>query len=367
MLYKGSEMEDLDRLNAEWIALSAFRGLTKIASQGDMRKSSYANALDLGGAVYPELLGDESILKRERESHTTKLYKEKAKLSSIRDAIDIEALELINKDIAEYQSLLSTAKQQKDKHQVEQLKRTLGQLQYSQSELTIEEHTETQLIFRDAQTVERLIPNIGSGRGHRDFKLPNDNVMRLRVLHPDKIEHITGADLIYEKHDPVEDKVTIVAVQYKIWDKEKLYLSEKRLCDQIQKMKSFLCDKSMCCASNDENTYRFPCCAAFIRPTDKLQKVPQSFHSSGEHLPICKIDDCKSEGERGAKILKYEDIREISLSNEIFEFLFNKGKIGSRTLNYEELAELYSAFIKNSSDVIIYAQEFQDRKVDFEQ
>lgn len=355
-------MEDLDRLNAEWISLNAFRGLSKIASRGDMLKSTYDNALELGGAMYPELLGDDvSVLKRERESDTTKEYRQKAEYISIRDEKKVEALELVKIDISEYEGLLSIAeKQSGNKSRVDQLKRKLRQLCKSEKELEPEEHSENQLIFRDAYNVERVIPALTKGKGYRDFELPNGKVMRLRVLHPDKIEHITGADLIYERHNPSNETVAIVAVQYKIWKKRKLYLSDERMLGQVKKMKSFLCDKDVCCAKEDESEYRFPCCSAFLRPTDKLQKPDQKFLSTGEHLPICKIDQCKSIGTRGAELLEYENIKDISLSSEMFEFLFNKGKIGSKELTYDQLEELYSDFlVKSSGDqVVVYAQEF---------
>jgi len=74
-------MTQEERIDAEWIALSAFRGLTKIALHGDMEKSTCENALELGGALYPELLGPEvSNLKREHESDITKEYRQKARL-----------------------------------------------------------------------------------------------------------------------------------------------------------------------------------------------------------------------------------------------------------------------------------------------
>lgn len=42
-------MTEASRLDAEWITLNAFRGVTKIASRGDISKSSYDNVLELGG------------------------------------------------------------------------------------------------------------------------------------------------------------------------------------------------------------------------------------------------------------------------------------------------------------------------------
>ena len=77
--------ESTSRIDAEWIALNAFRGLTKIASKGDMAKSTYDNALDFGGELYPELLGPESsVLRRERESDTAKEYRQKASVFALK-------------------------------------------------------------------------------------------------------------------------------------------------------------------------------------------------------------------------------------------------------------------------------------------
>jgi hypothetical protein len=55
-------------------------------------------------------------------------------------------------------------------------------------------------------------------------------------------------------------------------------------------------------------------------------------------------------------------MRDISLSGEMFEGLFNTGKIGSRRLGYGELQKLYEAYEVESdeSTVVIYAQEFAD-------
>lgn len=355
-------MEDIDRLNAEWISLNAFRGLSKIASNGDMEKSTYDNALELGGALYPELLGDDvSELKRERVSDTTKEYRQRAAYMSIRDSATVHAIDLVKTAIEEDEGLLKIAEKEKgNKSRVDQLKRKLGQLYKAREELEPREHSENQLIFRDAYNVERIIPCLTKGQGYRDFRLPNDKILRLRVLHPDKIEHITGADLIYERHSLSDETVAIVAVQYKIWENRKLYLSDERMLDQISKMNEFLCDKGVCESNSEENEYRFPCCSAFLRPTDKLQKPDQAFISTGEHLPICKIEQCASKGVRGADVLEYKNIKDISLSSEMFEFLFNKGKIGSKELSYAELEELYGKFIGDASiqRVVVYAQEF---------
>jgi len=353
-----------DRINQEWIALNAIRGMVKIASKGSISKSTYDNSLDLGGALYPELLGPESsVLKRERESDTTKEYRQKAELQSIKYNEEIKALDLVLSDLEEYESLISIAKLKKDdKKRTEQLKRKLGQLQKSKSELEVKPHSENQLIFRDAYNVERNLPELSKGHAHKDFQLPDGNNLRLRVLHPDRPEHITGADIIYERHNKSTNKVSIVVVQYKIWDERKMYMSDQRMIDQIDKMKKFTCSQNICCQNKDDNTYRFPCCSGFLRPTDKLQNADQKFISSGEHLPICKIDACISTGERGGLLLEYEKMKEVSLSTELFEDLFNRGKIGSRELSFDELKLMYenASVIDSSDTVVIYAQEFSN-------
>lgn len=354
--------ENTSRIDAEWIALNAFRGLTKIASKGDMAKSTYDNAMDLGGALYPELLGPEtSVLRRDRESDTAKEYRQRAKLKSIKKGENIDPVSLVQADIAEIKDLLSIAESNKnDKTRVDQLKKKVGQLVAAENEMSPVAHSENQLIFRDAYNVERNLPAINSGKGSRDFQLPDGNVLRIRVFHPDKPEHVSGADIIYERHSPTEEKASIVAVQYKIWIDKVLRLTDSRMIEQLARLNKFMCSNGMCSQDKSDNPYRFPCCAAFLRPTDKLQKTEQKYFSTGEHLPICRIDECKTETVRGKPALEYHKMRDVSLNSEMFEYLFNKGKIGSRLLGYDELKKLYADYLIESSDdnVVIYAQEF---------
>jgi hypothetical protein len=354
--------ENEQRINQEWVTLNAVRGMVKIASKGSMTKSTYDNSLELAGTLYPELLGPEnSLLKRERESDTTKEYRQKAELKSKQKEVEITALSLVESDIDEYESLINLASQNRgDKQRTDQLKRKLGQLQKAKTELEVKPHTENQLIFRDSYNAERNLPELSKGHAHKDFELPDGKTLRLRVLHPDKPEHITGADIIYERHDSRTGFISVVVIQYKIWEDKKLYLSDQRMKDQLNKMKCFTCEKQICINSNEQDVFRFPCCASFLRPTDKLQNSDQKFISTGEHIPICKIEEYKTLGKRGGEYLEYEKIREISLSSELFEELFNRGKIGSRELTSQELKTLYedSSVIDSSDTVTIYAQEF---------
>jgi len=354
------------RLSAEWISVAAFRGLTKIATNGAIN-STYESALEFGGALYPELLGPEtSILRRYHESDIAKEYRQKARLRSIRDKTVVQPGDLINSDIDELKGLIHIAENQigdTQRTRADQLKNRLARLVAAEKELNPVPHTENQLIFRDAYVARQDLPTIDSGHGYRDFRLPDTNVLRVRVFHPDVPEHITGADIIYERHSPSQRMASLVAVQYKIWEDKTLYLSDNRMTRQLARLKAFLCDNGACTQAQPNSAYRFPFCAAFIKPTDKLQRPDQKLLSSGEHLPICQIGQCKTRSRNGAMVLEYEKIREISLNSMIFEILLNRGKIGSRMIPYPELTNLYSDHIPTLSEdnVVIHAQEFPDQ------
>ncbi len=355
-------MNDEERIDAEWLAVNAFRGATKIATKSDMRMGTYDHALELGGELYPALLGEDvSLLRRERESDISKEYRQKARLKALKDGIENDPLRLIRVDIEELEGLLQVAKSEKNTERVDQLKKRLAILIKGRKELDPSAHSEHQLIFRDATSTRDDLKSLSTGKGYRDFELPEKKVLRVRVLHPDHPEHVTGADIVYERHDTEKDLVSIVAVQYKIWNDRRLYLSDPRMQDQLSKMKQFLCDKKKCDFGKSVGNYRFPCCAAFLRPTDKLQNPNQKLVSRGEHIPICRIENCQSIGERGAKLLEYEHMRKESLPAEVFEHLFNSGQLGSDWMQQDELYELYGdALLEASADrVVVYVQEFE--------
>jgi hypothetical protein len=328
-------------------------------------KATYNNALALGAVICPEILRPEvSVLRQDRESDLTKEYRQRATYRSIRDAKEITALSLVQNDINEFDSLVRAAKASNDKTKIDKLQRKLNSLRASEEEINPDKNTETQLIFRDALKVERNIPMLIEGKNSRTFELFDNNLLTIRVLHPEIPEHITGADLVYERYDKSTNTVVIAFVQYKIWENKMMYFSEnesnKRMLGQIKKMKDFLCTKEICKNKNENNQYRFPCCSAFLRPTDKLQSPSQAFISTGEHLPICHIDECIKITSNGVRVLEYDNIKKISLSHEMFEELFNQGKIGSKPLSLEELADLYkdSSIVSKKDTMLLYAQEY---------
>lgn len=345
-----------DRLNSEWTVLSAVRELMRIAMSG--QPATYDQALGLGGIIVPSLLGEDvSLIRKARESDTAKEYRQKAKAKSLLNETSVAPLELLQSDIKEYTSLVSAKGNDEGTNQ---LKRRLARMKRAESELSLFRHTENQLIFRDVYNAERHLPVIHLGQGYKDFELPDGKQLIIRVLHPDHPEHISGADVIYERHNYRQKRVNLVAVQYKIWEDKVLHLSNERLKEQLRKLASFTCDNELCAAGLHDSQYRFPFCAGFLRPTDRLQSPGQELRSTGEHLPICKIEECTQKGSRGGDILHYNNIREISLSQQVFEELFSNGKIGSRSISYNELGELYKQFeVAEVADrIVIHTQEF---------
>lgn len=129
---------------------------------------------------------------------------------------------------------------------------------------------------------------------------------------------------------------------------------------QLEKLRSFTCVEGLCFGDTQDQPFRFPHCAAFLRPTDRLQRSNQRLLSTGEHLPICKIESCTTQTKRGTPVLEYKTIRKVSLSGEAFEYLFAAGKVGSRMLSYADLMKLYFRFevAKDREHVVIHAQEF---------
>ena len=122
-------MTNESRIDSEWVALNAFREMLKISTKGDLSKATYNDALEFGGALYPALLGKEfSLLRRVRESDTTKEYRQRARLKSQQRGEEVTALELLSLEVEELDGLLKIAKQNKEQGRVDQLKNRLNTL-----------------------------------------------------------------------------------------------------------------------------------------------------------------------------------------------------------------------------------------------
>ncbi len=359
------EVAERERLDLEWITLSAIRDVIRISTNGDTSQGSYRKAIALGEKITPDILGsDVSLLRQSRELDLTKEFRQKARYKSMALGQNITPLDLVIEEIDEYKSYLKVAKDDRDKKETDKLENRLKKLYEVKDEIEPSAKSENQLIFRDALMVDRGMPVLFESVNCKSFQIDSESTMTIRVLHPEKPEHITGTDLIYEMYNKERNTVTLAFIQYKIWEDRKLYLSDERMSKQIQRMRYFLCDKGVCFSSEDwrENgEYRFPACSAFLRPTDKLQSSTQKLYSTGEYLPICFIDKCKTTGSRGGLMLDFKSIRRQSVSQKLFENLFNQNKLGSRELTLDELASLYkgaSILSEKEENMLIYVQQY---------
>ncbi|PZP49274.1 MAG: hypothetical protein DI598_08280 [Pseudopedobacter saltans] len=204
---------------------------------------------------------------------------------------------------------------------------------------------ENRILQRDFNKIDRTdfgAKLIESDDFKVDYSLGNNRFLRIRLLHPDKAEHICGADLIYEQHNEETGKIRVMFLQYKIWDDGILYFSAvNNLEAQLNKMNEFICGNKICESrklKEGEKDYRFPYCSAFLRPTDKLQQQNEKIISSGIHIPVCSIIEMIKNGEK--KIDK-RYIRHQALTQKIFEYLFNKNLLGSNWIGEDQLEKFY--------------------------
>lgn len=346
------------QLNIEFLGISALREVVQIATKGDMR-ATYKEVIKLGKELYPELYNSEtSILVKENESDIAREYRQRASAESTLKAKDIYPKDLISEEISRLNSYIKISQNKGDNAETDKLRLKLIQLEKAFEELSKTKNTENDLLLRDVYDVDREDPlPMVYGKKFRDFSISSKKTLRIRLLHPDKPEHISGADIIYEKHNIKTLTMRIAAIQYKLWDKKQLY-QEPRMASQLNKLHELLCLKDMCKCS-EKNTFRFPCCSAFLRPTDKIQKGSQKLLSSGLHIPLCKINELWEKGSRGGTKLTYKGIKEASLTGEVFEVLFNSGKVGSREFSSYDIDQFYkeNGIFERNERIVIHVRE----------
>lgn len=176
---------------------------------------------------------------------------------------------------------------------------------------------------------------------YKDYKLRDNQFLRLRLLHPDKAEALLGTDLIYEQFDLVNNKVRFVHLQYKTWNANAIYFSDTRMVGQIEKMNKHLCTSGFCNGKHGKNytkkLYRYPYCSGFLRPTSDKISSDSKMISTGYHLPICELFKMKGKVNKISK----ENIKGKSLSHQIFEECFTSNQLGSRWISIDELDAFY--------------------------
>ncbi len=332
-------------------------------------KSTYENSIQLFNDFSPELYDAiVTCLPQRNLSDEAKLFKAKAEALSKERGKPVNALELLNEDIELYKQLKEKVNSDSEEHKL--FRNKIGSLESLRKSLVPRKLTENRILIRDTSKADRRdfgAKFLTETDFYIDYTLTDEKYLRIRLLHPDEQEHMTGADLVYEQHNLKTGLIRIIMLQYKIWEDGILYFSKaKNLDNQIKKLQNCMCNCDYCTAPKqiDElNWFRFPHCAAFLRPTDKLQEQNEKLVSSGIHIPVCMIDKLK-EIENG-KISKNK-VRYQSLTHELFEILFNKEFIGSRWMKESEVESFYKTnkILQSDESIILYAREVKEDKID---
>lgn len=360
------------RLDSEWLGLNAIREALSVGTRG--AQATYATALAVGWRAAPELFDPHhSLMARGQEPPLVREFRESAEAETQRSGREVLPVQLLDAEIARVEELVGAPGAPR-----KQLRNKLRGLRAARELLFKSRFTENQLLNRDYFTARRpelpVPPHFGPN--YVEYSLPFDQALRLRLFHPDKPEHKTGADLLYEFCDDDRRLVRLAFVQYKLWDgKSHGFLHSSRLEAQLSRLREVCCTGRLCVACPSEcemvddevrpraAEYRFPFCAAFLRPTDRLQRPGADLISSGLHIPVCSLTRDVSLDAMGGRARKSVPLQRHAVSEQVFEELFNRDLLGSRWMPYEEVEELYrsSGIFEPHEHLFVHAQQFKVR------
>ena len=217
--------------------------ISKRLQQPITYEQTYDVLYDLDPILYKKVT---SLLSTKNESPTVQFYKDLAIAESV-GMFQQSPENLIIKDIEKYQKLLNDSQRTDLKTIERKVLELKGGLEFFE-ERRVSEH---KVLERDFNTHLELKHDffgkkIYENDQFRDYQLPGNRTLRLRMIHPDKEEHILGADLIYEMFDLLKKEVRFVHLQYKMWEDGKLYFSEGNMKDQIIKLNNKICKSGYC-------------------------------------------------------------------------------------------------------------------------
>ncbi|WP_416440080.1 hypothetical protein [Phnomibacter sp. MR] len=358
------EVPENQRTDLAFQLVVAMRDIVNIAKKKGYR-ATYDNAIRLFHDFNPELYEDIiTCLPQRNLSDEAKYYLAKAEAQSLNSDDPISALELVEEDIRMNKNLLSQEESSADAKR--SIRGKISSLETLRKSLKPRKISENRILIRDTSKAERKdfgAKFVGETDDFVDYKLTKEKYLRIRLLHPDNPEHLTGADLIYEQHNIDSGKIRFLFLQYKIWEDGVLYFSKaKNLDAQLKKLGACICERGYCKPPEDISptaAFRFPHCSAFLRPTDRIQQQNEKLVSSGIHIPVCLVEELKEI--EGGKISK-NNIRYQSLTHEMFEVLFNRAFIGSRWMDENEVEAFYKTYniLDNDESIIMYVREMKE-------
>jgi len=366
--FNNQSFDESDRRNHAFSFVRAIREIVTI-SKRLQQPLTYEKTIDAVYDMNPKLYKVvNGLLPIKNESETVRYFKQKAeaKNQGVEGLFKVSPEQLLKEEIKEHNELLKNASDNDYKLLKRKIKEYEAALRYfaprrvSEHKILIHDYNNTL-----ASQHKYFAQEFDSNEEFKDFTLQNDKILRLRLYHPDKPEHITGTDVVYEIFDLLNERVRFIHLQYKIWDDKKIYLNSGNIKSQMLKMNSVLCQSGYCNSINQNNKpddYRLPYCCAFFRPTDRIMYSDSKLKSSGYHVPMCEMfKHLKNNGQIAKK-----EIASKSISNKIFEDLFILNLAGSRWISMKDLDKFYmekglNSFMENinlrAQEVQIYSEE----------
>ena len=117
-----------DRLNAEWLTVSAVRELAALATHSEPGNISYNDAIRIAKEIAPMLLGEESLLGKGRAPYLAQEFEERARLKTLKRGEPVLALTLVEKEIRSDRKLLKQSERSSDSEKVNRIKARLSKL-----------------------------------------------------------------------------------------------------------------------------------------------------------------------------------------------------------------------------------------------
>jgi hypothetical protein len=347
--YLDNQIPEEERRDVAFQTVNAIRESVTLAKNTTL-PITYEFAFNIIYDLDPKLYNAIIILLTSK-NEIVKFYTEKAKI------LQVKPVELIEKELEELEELLIPV----DKEDSFYLRKRKFGLIAAKEFFTPRVQSEHKSLSHDFYLSSRddyFGKPLYQNDEYKDYKITDNKLLRLRLLHPDKDEAILGVDLIYEHFDMKLERVRFAHMQYKTWNTNALYeTSSTNLIPQIQKMEKHLCKSGFCKGPKNakRDDYRFPYCSGFLRPTSKLQKSDSKLITTGLHIPICQALKLFKDDKKITK----ENTRDKSIKGIIFEELFITNIAGSRWIPIDELEKFY---VKKKIDshlntIRIHAQE----------
>jgi hypothetical protein len=349
--FENKNIEEEERRNTALQIVGTLREAINLGKK-EQNPITYEKTLDILSEVKPSFYNPIiKLLSNKNESDLVKLYKELAEAQST-ETNKITPVDLINEELHKMEAL---SERNGDKKFIRKKVVDLKAAKEYFMPRKVSEHKALNQDFFLSDRGDYFSKKIYENDSYKDYRLDNNRVLRLRLLHPDKEEAILGSDLIYEQFDLKKNKVRFVHMQYKMWEDGTLYFSDERMMGQLDKLEGHLCKSKYCDSLNENAEFRLPYCAGFLRPTNKMQNADSKLMTSGIHVPICFIQQIKET----EKKLTRKNSAENSISSKVFEELFHSNMIGSRWISIDELEMFYEkkgiASLTNS--IRVHAQE----------